>query len=124
MMAITIGFLVLCAVGWFIWQRQRAMLSDLTLKLSLAQHELCELNAEKLTREMAELDRKADHESELEALTKRFDKAYDELRLKRDVLEVECDLRKEYAYVCRDCKQPDLNVQTARERNLRSVTKR
>lgn len=121
-MAILIGLTVLLGAGWFIWQRQRAMLSDLRLQLSVAQQKVDEFTAEALTREMAELDRKAEHEDELEAQTKRFDKAYDALELKRAVLEVECNMHKLYAYVCRDCKQPDLNVQTARDRNLRSVT--
>lgn len=121
-MEILIGLTVLGAAAWFIWQRQRTMISDLRLQLSVAQHQLAELTAEKLTREMAELDSKAEHEAELEEQTKRFDKAYDKLEHERGILEVECNLRKEYAYVCRDCKQADPHVQGARERNLRSVT--
>lgn len=121
-MAIFFCLTGLCAVGWFVWQRQRTILSELRLRISVVDHQLAELNAEKLTREMAELDAKAVHEAELEEQTKRFDKAYDKLEHERGILEVECNLRKEYAYVCRNCKQADPTVQLARERSLRSVT--
>lgn len=122
-MGITICVLVMCGLGWYVW-RQRVELRELRLQLAAAQERLAEHDAEALTREMAELDRQAEHEAELEAQKQRFDDSWNELLRTKDRLEVECDLRKEYAYVCRDCKQPDLNVQASRERSLRSVTKR
>jgi len=52
----------------------------------------------------------------------KLDKENEKLDRENFRLLTECNMRKEYAYVCRDCRQSDQQVQNARNQHLRSVT--
>lgn len=101
---------------WLRWCELSKQLAETRLQLQDVRELLPELQ-EQHANEQAEREHFAMLASHLESHC-------DSLDYERRTLETEVKMRREYAYVCEDCRKHDPAVREARERHLRSVTKR
>lgn len=106
-MAISIGLFLAGFAGWFCWMKRSELLSvKAELQRTIASAE-SELKVQQF-----------EHEAAVEKLKSRIS----DLDSECDRLSVENRMRREYAYVCDECKTHSPAVREMRDRSLRSVT--